>query len=567
MDWQRGQDTEMKKDDVAAETFGNLITSSSGVQSIKVSTGGKAIPKLKLSGESTATTERSNYAKTLHKIDGILSQKQHNDDTFVDDISDYEYEDVPEEVEAQTVMKVKAKATASSSRLQFGKSLNGNLRRAGKTVVRPSFSPSRMSELELEFKESSDSIELTSDTEASSITPVIDDYNQTDSSTTSTRQVDGKEDSTMLTTLSGSDNDDIVEIDTSSTPSTERALSSTIDVIENDFEIKKKQKKKQQQQQLQTELEQKPVVDDNNNERDLADNYKGNNSNNNDSNEGQSEPPPQSINQTVAELMLSDAAHFDDNDDIDIVKLGGAGANNQSNEVDLYKTAAAKQAEPKATKLPPPASENEVLKEEEQLDKVAHLTPLKPYVSERYDRPSKRILVNVTIATDDDSDSVYTLHVAVPTGGGSRDVEQMLTHEKKRTKQLPDEDNNIDSLGACVPEPPPRMPDCPCSCLPPPPPIIFDDLPHAAMSMTPQEAVEKDEPLSSTTNLPSTVFDNNNNNIVTTTDTITVSASDNDNVIDTITDRAACPDVMPILILEGDCTVSAPANPTSTASD
>lgn len=566
-------------ENVAAETFGNLITSASGVQSIKVSTGGKAIPKLKLSGESTATTQRSNYAKTLHRIDGILSQSQHNDDTFVDDISDYEYEDVPEEVEAKkTVMKAKAKATASSSRLQFGKSLNGNLRRAGKTVVRPSFSfspsPSRMSELELEFKESSDSIELTSDTEASSITPVIDDYNQTDSS--STGQVDGEEDSTMLTTLSGSDNDDIVEIDTSSTPSTERAISSTIDVIENDFEIKKKQKKKQQQQQqLQTELEQKPVVDDNNNERDLADNYEGNNnSNNNESNEGQSEPPPQSINQTVAELMLSDAAHFDDNDDIDIVKLGGAGAKNQSNEVDLYKTAAAaaaKQAEPKATKLPPPASENEVLKEQqqeqEQLDKVAHLTPLKPYVSERYDRPSKRILVNVTIATDDDSDSVYTLHVAVPTGGGSHDVEQMLTHERKKTKQLPDEDNNIDSLGACVPEPPPRMPDCPCSCLPPPPSIIFDDLPNAAMSMTPQESVEKDEPLSSTTNPPSTVSDNNNN-IVITTDTISVSASDNDsNVIDAVTDRAACPDVMPILILEGDCTVSAPANPTSTASD
>lgn len=552
MDWQRGQDA-VVEDDVAAETFGNLITSASGVQSIKVSTGGKAIPKLK---STATTTQRSNYAKTLHKIDGILSQKQHNDDTFdgfVDDISDYEYEDVSEE---KPMMK--AKGTASgSSRLQFGKSLNGNLRSAGKTVVRPSANPSRMSELELELKESSDSIEASS----SSITPVIDDYNQTDSSTTTRQQMDGEGEgesssTTMLTTLSGSDNDDIVEIDTSSTPSTERAMSSTIDVIENDFQIKKKQKKK-----LQAELEQKPVVDDNNNERDLADNYEGNNNNSKESNEGQSEAPPQSINQTVAELMLSDAAHFDDNDDIDIVKLGGAGANNQSHEVDLYKTAPA----PKAAKLPPPpASENEVLKEEEEqgkLAKVAHLTPLKPYVSERYDRPSKRILVNVTIATDDDSDSIYTLHVAVPTGGGSHDVEQMLTHEKKQ-KQLPDEDNNIDSLGACVPEPPPRMPDCPCSCLPPPPPIIYDELPNAAMSMTPHEAVEKDEPLSSTTNPPSTVYDNN---IVTTTDTVT--ASDSDNVIDTVTDRAACPDVMPILILEGDCTVSAPANPTSNASD
>lgn len=556
MDWQRGQDA-AKEDDVAAETFGNLITSASGVQSIKVSTGGKAIPKLKSTATAT-TTQRSNYAKTLHKIDGILSQKQHNDDTFdgfVDDISDYEYEDVPEDVEEKTMMKAKG-TPRSSSRLQFGKSLNGNLRSAGKTVVRPSANPSRISELELEFKESSDSIEASS----SSITPVIDDYNQTDSSTTTRQHMDGEGESsstTMLTTLSGSDNDDIVEIDTSSTPSTERAMPSTIDVIENDFQIKKKQKKK-----LQTELEQKPVVDDNNNERDLADNYEGNNNNNNEkSNEGQSEPPPQSINQTVAELMLSDAAHFDDNDDIDIVKLGGAGPNNQSHEVDLYKTAA---PAPKAAKLLPPASENEVLKEEEQqqLPKVAHLTPLKPYVSERYDRPSKRILVNVTIATDDDSDSIYTLHVAVPTGGGSHDVEQMLTHEKKQ-KQLPDEDNNIDSLGACVPEPPPRMPDCPCSCLPPPPPIIYDELPNAAMSMTQQEAVEKDEPLSSTTNTPSTVYDNNN--IVTSTDTVT--ASDSDNVIDSVTDRAACPDVMPILILEGDCTVSAPANPTSNASD
>lgn len=561
MDWQRGQD-DVDKDDVAAETFGNLITSADEdhMKSIKKSIGRKAMRAESTAAIIGATTQRSNYAKTLHKIDGIAIEQQledDDDDRFVDAISDYEYEDVE--------TKPEAKATTQRSRLQFGKSLNGNLRRAGKTVGHPS----RMSELELEFKESSDSIALTSDTEASGITLVIDDYNQTDSSSsssspTSRQEVDAEH--STLTTLSGSDNDDIVEIDTSHSN-----VFSASDVIENDFEIKKKQEKKQQQ--LQTKPEQKTVVDDNNNERDLADNY-GGNKNGSSSEGGQSESPiPQSINQTVAELMLSDAAHFDDNvedvDDIDIVKLGGAGANNQSNEVDLYKTAAV--AKESKAELPP-ASENEVLKEQEQeqpLDKVAYLTPLKPYVSERYDRPSKRILVNLTIATDDGSDSIYTLHVAVPTGRGSHDLEQLLTHEKR--PKLPEEtvDNNIDNLGACVPEPPPRMPDCPCVCLPPPPPTIINESNGALLMPLPVQ--EEAEPVRTATNTPGTVLDNN------PTDTTSVTASDNDNdnanandvtntvtaaVTDAVTDdRSACPDVMPILILEGDCTVCCPANP------
>jgi len=213
--------------------------------------------------------------------------------------------------------------------------------------------------------------------------------------------------------------------------------------------------------------------------------------------------------------------------------------------------------QPKIPELQPSPSENEVLKEQEyDVVKAAHLTPLKPYVSERFDRPGKRILVNLTIATDDGSDSVYTLHVAVPTGGGSHNVEQVLTHENR----LPDEDNNMGAinLGTCSSEPPPRMPDCPCSCLPPLNPTFLDteddDDHHTNENI---KSLLASTTASPQTIVTSTATNSEFDNSITTTDT-TDKDSDNDNVTDTDVrdgEKFACPDVMPILILEGDCTV------------
>lgn len=545
MDWQRGQDHDDDgDDDVAAETFSDLITRASEVHAQKyltLTTSPTAQNVVKSISESVnihrprkATvialdTQQSNYDKTLHKIDSILNLEQSEGNSFVDDISDYDYEDDTEDEQKETTVR-----PAPRTRQQFGKSLNGNLRRAGKTLSKPQ----RKFNEELQLKETSDTIAVESDTEASSVASVIDDYNQNDS--TIRRGSSSSREDSMLTTTSESDNDDVVEIDTIRRASTEKnkGMSSTVSIIENDFQIKQN-------------LKQKPAANDNNNESDLADKYEENN------NKEQSEPPPHSINQTVSDLMLSDAALFD-NDDIDIVKLDEAPT---SNEVNLYKTA----VEP--ARIKPlqslPASENEVLKEQEN-DNIlpAHLIPLKPYVSERFDQPSKRILVNLTIATDDGSDSVYTLHVAVPTGGGTHNVEQVLTHEKK----ILDEDNNIDSVGSCVFEPPPRMPDCPCSCLDPSPtifthkdndPVDIDSAspttatPHAEEatilghqhdSSDSAEVEDPSTPSSTDTNLPSIDFDNS----IAATDT-------NSDVLGG--EKLACPDVMPILILEGDCTI------------
>ncbi|KRF84821.1 uncharacterized protein Dvir_GJ13712, isoform C [Drosophila virilis] len=542
MDWQRGQDhdDDGDDDDVAAETFSDLITKASGVHTQKyltLTTSPTAQNVVKSISESAnihrprkATvialdTQPSNYDKTLHKIDSILNLEQGEGNSFVDDISDYDYEDDAEDEQKETTER-----TAPRTRQQFGKSLNGNLRRAGKTLSKPQ----RKFKEELQLEETSDTITIESDTEASSVASVIDDYNQNDS--TIRRGSSSSREDSMLTTTSESDNDDVVEIDTISRAGTEKnkGMSSTVSIIENDFQIKQN-------------LKQKPAANDNNNESDLADNYEENNS------KEQSEPPPHSINQTVSDLMLSDAALFD-NDDIDIVKLDEAPT---SNKVNLYKTAV------EQTRIKPlqslPASENEVLKEQDN-DNIlpAHLTPLKPYVSERFDQPSKRILVNLTIATDDGSDSVYTLHVAVPTGGGTHNVEQVLTHEKKSL----DEDNNIDSVGSCVFEPPPRMPDCPCSCLDPLPTIFTNKnnnpvdidyaspttaTPHAEEAtilghqLDSSDSAEVEDPStasSTDTNFPSTDFDNSN----AATDT-------NSDVLGG--ENLACPDVMPILILEG----------------
>ncbi|KAM8707904.1 hypothetical protein ACLKA7_014948 [Drosophila subpalustris] len=574
MDLQRGQDKDADEDKAtegATKSFSDLITSASRVhiQEYLASTT-KTVPSIeksiegsaKMPKESTvipAGVQEINYDKNMHKMDEILNLSQDEVDSFVDDISDYDYEDEDEDGKETTWRPT------PQTRQQFGKSLNGNLRKAGKMLAKPK----RKHELESELKEMSDKIEDESDTETSSVTPVIDGYNQSDSASATRKELSALTTTTSATTttMSASDNDDIVEINTSSTTAKQyEAMSSTIYVIENDFQIKQK---------LQLELEEekkeeKPVADDNNNERDLADNYEEHKA----IEKKGTEILPESINHPVSDLMLNDAAHFD-NDDIDIVKLDEPP---NSNEEDIYKMAVLQPKVPQPQKQPPapppsPSNENEVLKEQEtDIGKAAHLIPLKPYVSERFDRPSKRILVNLTIATDDGSDSIYTLHVAVPTGGGSHNVEQVLTHENK----VPDEDNNIEalSLGSCSSEPPPRMPDCPCSCLPPPSPtfltsddnneidtdsatsmrIVKDDDDHFDDIKKSQLAYITASPptiaTSTATNDLHTEFDNSMAS--TDTDTVTDNNSDNDTDTDArVGEKFACPDVMPILILEG----------------
>ncbi|KRF97718.1 uncharacterized protein Dwil_GK27309 [Drosophila willistoni] len=245
-----------------------------------------------------------------------------------------------------------------------------------------------------------------------------------------------------------------------------------------------------------------------------------------------------------ADLMLNDSNGLPF-DDINIVKLDKA---LNSNDVEIYNTDNNEQEKDTKLKIPSAtniaaASENEVLKDHELDNEIPlHLTPLKPYVSERFDKPSKRILVNLTIATDDGSDSIYTLHVAVPTGGGSHNLEQVLTHEKK--SDLIKSQQQIDS---CIPEPPPRMPDCPCSCLPPNPPTYIhvddEDDSHvdiASTTITTPSHIE----MATILNHHTTEYDNRIADASSFTEPNVGLGLDGD--------KFACPDVMPILILEGD---------------
>lgn len=130
--------------------------------------------------------------------------------------------------------------------------------------------------------------------------------------------------------------------------------------------------------------------------------------------------------QSESDLMMNDASHYED---IDIVKLDGLTI---SHEEEIYKTADKENMAPKNQPSQHiDRSQNEVLKGHQQGDeKQPQLEPLKPYVSERVDLPGKRIFLNLTIATDEGSDSVYTLHVEVPTGGGPHFIKEVLTHEK-----------------------------------------------------------------------------------------------------------------------------------------
>ncbi|XP_039149076.1 teneurin-m isoform X2 [Drosophila simulans] len=535
---------EQDEDDVATDgTFSDLITSESLNQQA-------AEKYLATTPAKSPTDVQGSTNKTFPQMDGVYGTQRSEDTT--DNSYDYVYED---EVEPETTPSPIRRTKTGQ---QFGKSLNSNLRSAAKTLVnkRRKYDHGTVEAEHIKHEEEEEEVddeqklerheaigmatELTTESETSTLPAVIDDDNQSDNSSSGP---------TPETTVR-SDTDDIVEINT---PPPEPAQSSFAAVshqpaIEHDFQIKGTDAGG-----LQTE---KPATDDINNERDLADNYEV------DSKEATSPgTPPQGkdsqqngkaslpTHQSESDLMMNDASHYED---IDIVKLDGLPI---SHEEEIYKTA---DKENMPSKNQPSQhvdrSQNEVLKDHQQGDdeKPPQREPLKPYVSERVDLPGKRIFLNLTIATDEGSDSVYTLHVEVPTGGGPHFIKEVLTHEKPNAQ-----------ADSCVPEPPPRMPDCPCSCLPPPAPIYLDDTvdidsappAHTVSTSTisapinPFHSEEKDEDdgvrdeeltasSSTATNLPSTEIDNH---IAAYTEP-TVGAGGV---------PFACPDVMPVLILEG----------------
>ncbi|XP_044314730.1 teneurin-m isoform X1 [Drosophila rhopaloa] len=521
-----GQD----EDDVATdETFTDLITSESlnqqTAEKYSATTPAKSLPDVAV---------QSSTDKTLPRINGVLGPQ-----SIEEDSTDYVYED---EVETETPHPLIRRPRTGQ---QFGKSLNSNLRSAAKTLVNKrrkydygAEANGHIKQQEQEFLEAIGmATKLATESETSTLVAVIDDDNQSDKSSSGT---------TPETTLR-SDTDDIVEINTTQPEPAQSSFAarSNQPAIENDFQIKTTEAGGSQTG--------KPATDDINNERDLADNYEvdteeptspatppqGINQTNIYGKESQenSQDQPQT-NQTESDLMMSDASHFED---IDIVKLDGAPS---SHEEEVYKTA----DEQKSTHKGEPfvGSENEVLKEQEKGDEVPlHLKPLKPYVSERVDLPGRRIFLNLTIATDEGSDSVYTLHVEVPTGAGPHNIKEVLTHERPSGQ-----------ADSCAPEPPPRMPDCPCSCLPPPAPIYLDDsvdidsVQSAATttSTTTSAPLERAtilshvEPIAvptTATNPPSTEIDNH------------IAASYTEPNIGAGGEPFACPDVMPVLILEG----------------
>ncbi|KAH8318477.1 hypothetical protein KR067_003830 [Drosophila pandora] len=568
------------------ETFSNFIT----IESLN----------REQTGEYFATTparklqevERSSFDRTSFGINGVLSPQ--GDEEVEDITSDYVYEDEP-------VPDTSLATQRPRTRQQFGKSLNSNLRSAAKTLVnkKTKYEGEAGKNIKLEqeqeleaFIEAGMTLESTTTTATratttsepgtSTFVAVIDDDNQSDSSSSGAVPP-------VLTVLR-SDTDDIVEINTALPEPTEGSIlaPSPRSSMANDFQIKGKAVSESGQE--------KPATDDNNNERDLADNYElkpeepaasatphqGINQVHSTFLAGGKEiqkdatastPLAVEINKSESDFMVNDmASQFED---IDIVKLGEAPS---SHEEAVYKTSSSKDKAVPMAPAQPEAIENEVLKDQDEARQVPlHLRPLKPYVSETIDQPGRRILVNLTIATDDGPDNVYTLHVEVPTGGGPHTIKEVLTHEKPPEQADHQAEN-------CVPEPPPRMPDCPCSCLPPPAPIYLDDRGDSGDSGSAPPVDTASAPLASTTNGASTSppletatilgdrhsekddhgVGNGNSSTVAGESTASSFATNTpsteiDNHIDASHTEPpvgggepfACPDVMPVLILEG----------------
>ncbi|XP_046809051.1 teneurin-m isoform X2 [Lucilia cuprina] len=322
-------------------------------------------------------------------------------------------------------------------------------------------------------------------------------------------------------------------------------------------------------------------------------------------------------------------------DDIDIVKL----EQTHSNEEELYKTinntnkSKEKQKVKKKFQLNTAQydkQQNEVIRNEEA--ELILNNPLyeKPITSappstnsqqqqqnqipehkmhiKNDNQQDKHIIVNLTIASNDGSGNVYTLHVDIPAfdqKGQVQNMQQILIHEKLNKKQeelqdVKEKENEkppppitttAQSLPEsfkfspyCIPEPPPPIPECPCAC------GLYGEITTSSTTLDNEsddlelDSTKDDWFSSSTTTTTSTetsstitniytnenasddtFIDNNNNSDVATT---TASSNmldfvnDNDfvtnntivNVLNETNDNGekfACPDVMPILILEG----------------
>lgn len=314
-------------------------------------------------------------------------------------------------------------------------------------------------------------------------------------------------------------------------------------------------------------------------------------------------------------------------DDIDIVKL----EQTHSTEDELYKTINETKDKPKEKskkykfKLNTTnydKQKNEVISSEEKEDKennnitpelqVVYESPITsaPKLSPQMvtsaptykstvlpnDLAEKRIIVNLTIASNDGTGNMYTLHVNIPAFDQTNQVQnmqQILTHEKLPQQQNEDQKSvkpeiqnekiknqaenladNYNSSPYCIPEPPPPIPECPCAC------NIYTSTQIASSS---ESDFDNDFDLLTSTSNPTSVTTTPISNIPANNDRIDNNIDDFDNLfvsddfettttnlledVNVVTDnlptnivmnsnkngeKFACPDVMPVLILEGD---------------
>ena len=183
-------------------------------------------------------------------------------------------------------------------------------------------------------------------------------------------------------------------------------------------------------------------------------------------------------------------------DDVDIVKL----ENTHSNEEELYKTINATLVKNNHKKfkfqLNPHQSydknQNEVLRLPEDMNPEINKPSLNvkpitsnPFTTTTTEQPllthqtsltsdhleEKRIIVNLSIASNDGSGNRYTLHVNIPAfdqNGEVQNMQQTLTHDKipqiKENFKQQDIKQDLKTSPYCIPEPPPPIPECPCPC-------------------------------------------------------------------------------------------------------
>lgn len=227
----------------------------------------------------------------------------------------------------------------------------------------------------------------------------------------------------------------------------------------------------------------------------------------------------------------------------------------------------------------------------------------------------KRILVNLTIASNDGSGNMYTLHVDIPAfdqQGQVQNVHQVLKHERHNNEQESFEEKvpqtesmkafsaeAIKSSPYCIPEPPPPIPECPCLCEASSKSVLDLDLDTtdwlqmsdsspssstATITTTTTPTIRPETSLTTAKTSFDTIPPNNilsntgntyhnddvsNANAIDSDDIEAITTTTNNLFVDVIPDaysndnlnvknsyengeKFACPDVMPILILEGD---------------